>query len=141
MNDLASVAARLGLPVSELVRFDDSPAGLVIVTAAGTSYIDVPADRPDGDGKHGVMYLAAPSPTYRGTFPIYTPPGPGPDGEVERDAGGIATGVDDGLDGLSKDELVDVARDLGLDVSKRWSAVRLVEAIRAARAAAGGDGS
>ncbi len=39
----------------------------------------------------------------------------------------------DALDGLSKDELVRLAADEGIDIDKRWGATRIVDAIRRTR--------
>lgn len=84
MSKLIEAAARLlGCKPDEVARVDDSPAGQVIVTRDGTSYIDVPDDNPDGEGKTGLMLLAAPSekPVKRvdghtswNSFPLYVMP-------------------------------------------------------------------
>lgn len=75
MTDYTEVARALGVKPDEIVDVTDSPAGLLITTAPATTYIEVPADRPDADGKTGLMFLAAPTERYRGTFPVYAQPG------------------------------------------------------------------
>ena len=76
MSDTTGRWARaLGMKPSEVISVEDSPAGTVITTFDGQALIDVPVDRPDADGKSGLMLLAAPTVGYRGTFPIYAQPG------------------------------------------------------------------
>ena len=70
-NDEA--AALLGCPTSEIGGIEDAASGTVIVMVDGSSYIDVPAETPDADGKTGLMYRELPHGTYLGTFPVYAP--------------------------------------------------------------------
>ncbi len=69
-----AAAARLGIPADEVVDFLEDEAGLVITTSDGQSYIVVDEDHPDADGKTGLMFLAAPSETYAGGFPVFAQP-------------------------------------------------------------------
>lgn len=64
----------LGIPTSEIVSVDSSPAGDVIKTTDGQAYLNVPADNPDGDGATGLMFLAAPHEGYNGPMTVYTLP-------------------------------------------------------------------
>lgn len=73
MNKQAA-AARLGIAETELVDVFVEDAGVVYTTTDGQAYIDVPAVRPDADGKTGLMFLAAPTATYAGTFPVFATP-------------------------------------------------------------------
>lgn len=67
--DLESLAQRLGAPEKEILATVETDAGVVAHLFDGSSYIDVPADKPDADGKTGLMYLKAPSaPT---GFPVF----------------------------------------------------------------------
>ncbi len=66
-------ASLLGCPAGEIEEIVEAPEGTVITMPDGSSYVDVPADRPDGDGKTGLMYREAPHIDYQGTFPVYTP--------------------------------------------------------------------
>lgn len=122
--DLSAAAELLGLPVREVLSCDDTPAGLVIVTSDGVSYVLVPEDRPDGAGATGLMYLAAPTDPYNGSFPLYTMPAD--DDEVSRD-GGV----------MSKADLLARAKELGIEASGKWGEKKLVAAIAEAEAAAG----
>lgn len=72
--DLADVARELGMKPSELIDVEDTDAGRIIRCTDGTTLIDVPADAPDADEKTGLMFLAAPTPSYTGDFPIYAQP-------------------------------------------------------------------
>ncbi|MGH2794821.1 MAG: hypothetical protein ACRDKG_11005, partial [Actinomycetota bacterium] len=67
-------AAILSVREDEIANVYHSPAGVVIVTTDGVSYVDVPADAPDADGKTGLMFLAAPKPGNTYVFPIYAQP-------------------------------------------------------------------
>lgn len=79
-----AVAARLlGCKLSEIDRVDSSPAGDVIVTRDGASYVNVPENNPDSEGKTGLMLLAAPSDhpvavvdghSFWNSFPLYRMP-------------------------------------------------------------------
>jgi hypothetical protein len=82
---LLDTARDLGLPAREVVDVDDTPAGRVVTVASGVQYVIVPDDQPDADGKTGVMYLAAPTDRYAGSFPVYAQPGADdtPDGDAE----------------------------------------------------------
>lgn len=79
------VAARLGVPAREIASITDTPAGVVVVGVDGSQLIIVPADRPDAEGKTGVMFFALPHDKYRGTFPVYAQPleDDEPDGDTE----------------------------------------------------------
>lgn len=71
----AEAAQRLSVLETEISDAIDSPAGAVIVTRDGVAYVDVPVDRPDAEGKTGLMFLAAPTANYGGNFPVYAQPG------------------------------------------------------------------
>jgi len=71
--DKAAAAELLGHPAHEVADVTETPAGTVVVMHAGHAYIVVSKDRPDGAGRHGVMYHKAPKPGYSGSFPVYTP--------------------------------------------------------------------
>lgn len=120
----------LGCADSELVEILDSPAGPVFVMADGTHYINVPADRPDFNGKTGLMFASAPVVNNQygwvGDFPVYA----NAPAEITAE---IATRdlTDADLEAKSKEELLDQARDLGIDADGRWGHKRLVEAITA----------
>lgn len=73
MLTIAEAAALLGMKESEVVDVADSPAGDLITTVGGTVLLN--CEVPDADGKTGLMYLAAPTETYGGSFPIYAQPG------------------------------------------------------------------
>lgn len=129
-------AARLGIPVHELVDVLDSPAGTVYVTADGQSYVDVV--EPDGAGATGLMFLAAPTERYADTFPVYTAPEPDEDDgddvstadpvdpEGQRDAGVVDPTT------VELEALQVIARDLGIAFRKNTSVKRLRELIAAA---------
>ena len=127
--DLITAATVLGVPTSEIASVDDSPAGDVVVTTDGVAYLIVPEDRPDGAGRTGLMFLAAPHEGYVGPFPVYTMPADeepvvaDPSDEGEREP------VE-----LSREELVEHARQLGIEVGARWGDKRIAEAIDAALA-------
>lgn len=122
--DHTTAAARLGLPESEIRDVTAHEAGTVIVTTDGIAYLDVPADRPDGAGKTGLMYLAAPHDRYGDAFPVYTAPEL-LDGDLERD-----TPV------VTKADLVARAKELGIDATGKWGEPKLLKAIADAEAAA-----
>lgn len=70
-------AARLlSLQEDEVHDVADSPAGVIVKTGDGVDYVIVEPDNPDAEGRHGVMFLAAPTANYGGTFPVYAQPGP-----------------------------------------------------------------
>jgi hypothetical protein len=72
---LIDAAARLGVPVSEVTKVEDSPAGPIITTFDGVRYVDVPSSTPDAAGRSGLMLLVAPTKTYGGSLPVYAQPG------------------------------------------------------------------
>lgn len=61
----------LGQPANEIASADKTADGFVVVTVRSGTYIDVPADKPDADGKFGLMYLVAPCDPYTGSFPVF----------------------------------------------------------------------
>lgn len=93
--DLAEVARTLGMHYrtadelklepqkrNEVVDAYDAPGGTVVTTFDGQTYIIVPEDKPDAEGKTGVMWLSAPPrivdghvEPYAGTFPVFANPG------------------------------------------------------------------
>jgi hypothetical protein len=103
--DLPEIARLLGMKYAdekqqrggkrnEILEVNDSPAGTVVRTVDGQTYIIVPEDRPDAEGKTGVMWLHAPPRViggqlepYKGTFPVFAQPGVSPSGDVEVEAG------------------------------------------------------
>ena len=126
--DLITAAAVLGVPTSEVARVDDSPAGDVVVTTDGCAYIVVPDDRPDGAGQTGLMFLSAPHEHYAGAFRVYTAPADDVPVEPAADVETRDTGAP------TRDELLEQARELGIEVNARWGDKRLIEAIDTARA-------
>lgn len=92
-------AARLiGMAEREVVDFEDSPAGPVIRTVDGNTYVVVDADDPQYDAKtKGVMFLVPPTERYKGTFPVYANP-PADDQPSARDAAADKVEDDLGVD-------------------------------------------
>jgi hypothetical protein len=132
MLTIDEAAKLMHCPVWEILAVDESPAGDLITTFDGNTMVLVPEDRPDFDGKTGLMFLVAPVPPegrpYVGGFPVYTNP-PADDMPVvapAADAGERDLGVP------TKDELLARARELGIDADGRWGEKRLIEAITAA---------
>lgn len=116
--DHTSAASRLGIPMSEIADVYPHEVGDVIVTADGVSYVDVPADRPDGEGKTGLMYLSAPHDRYSDSFPVYAAPEVLDDSEVSRD-GAV----------MSKADLIARAKELGIEANGKWGEAKLIKAI------------
>lgn len=57
---------------SEIVSVREAPEGLVITIRPSTAYVLVPEDRPDAEGKTGLMLLwPTPSPSTNRAFPVY----------------------------------------------------------------------
>jgi hypothetical protein len=131
MLTITAAAAMLGVPETEVRDVLDSPAGDVIVTTDGVSYVH--ATVPDGAGATGLMFLSAPHDGYTPGFPVYTMPEEPEPGDVSDDD---ATGAERDAGVTAKDQLIDRARDLGITVSSRWGERRLLEEITAAEAAA-----
>lgn len=80
----AEAAKLLSIEESEVHDVADSPAGTVVKTHDGATYIIVPKSSPDAEGKHGVMFLTAPHENYGGTFPVFAGLGVGADEVEER---------------------------------------------------------
>lgn len=128
-------ARTLGVPVTEISDVADSPAGTIIVTVDGASYVDVPADRPDSDGKTGLMFLAAPKENYSGSFPVYAAPVENEDEDpkpAKKAAEAVVASV-----GQSRQLLVDRAKELGLKINGRTKTENIAAMIAAAEAAGG----
>ena len=131
--DITEAAHTLGMAEREIDDVLDSPAGPIVKTTDGQTYVIVPADHPDAEGKTGLMFLAAPHDRYIGTFPVYAQPGSeiiadalGQDAEsIERDLG-----ID--LSIFDKPELLAHARQLGVEVKDSWTSAKIIEAIQAA---------
>lgn len=84
MTPIARAARALSVRPSEIADAEDSPGGLVIRTVDGASYIDVPADTPDGAGRTGLMMLEPRSKPGSYAIPTYTqPPAEADDEEIE----------------------------------------------------------
>jgi len=136
--DRKTAAKLMGAHLDEIVDVEDAPAGTVIKHRDGTTYLHVDPDggMPDGDGKTGLMFLAAPHDNYAGTFPVYTMPAL-PAGETV-DAAEVEVGRDDGtvdpLAGLTQPELVAYAAERGVKVDKKASVDEITAAIRAIEA-------
>lgn len=137
-----SACAHLGIPDHELLEVLPSPAGDLFRISDGTTLIEVPADRPDADGKVGLMFAEPPAHPggYKGDFPIYANT-PTATATTARDLGIVAEVVAAVAEAdpthLDKHELAELARDLGIeDATAKWSKARLLEAIAAARSAA-----
>ena len=109
-------AALLGQPVEEIADVAETEFGTLIKTIDGTVMIDVPADRPDQEGKTGLMLAVAPK-RYSGNFPVYVglpaPDDADADGGVIDDPGVVAVG-----DG-SPPETVQPPAHVGLDADER----------------------
>lgn len=71
-TDTAAAAKLLSVDEDEIKAVSDSPDGQLITTSDGVTYINVDDDKPDPDGKSGLMYYVAPTPTYKGSFPVFT---------------------------------------------------------------------
>lgn len=81
----SDVARLLGMGEHELGDPEDTPGGVVVDSLIDKNrYIIVPEDRPDAEGKTGVMFLAAPAVAlgYNGGFPVFANFG-GDAGEAE----------------------------------------------------------
>lgn len=133
-------ARTLGVPVTEISDVADSPAGTIIVTVDGASYVDVPADRPDSEGKTGLMFLAAPKEKYSGSFPVYAAPVEDDEPQpAKRAAAAVTAAV-----AQSRQQLVDRAKELGLTINGRTKTENIAALIAAAEAnlapAEDGDG-
>ncbi|MEA2703552.1 MAG: hypothetical protein QOD63_1497 [Actinomycetota bacterium] len=72
---ILEAAALLGIPASEVINVEDSPAGTIITTFDGVRYVDVPESTPDAKGRSGLMLLFAPTKTYGGSLAVYAQPG------------------------------------------------------------------
>lgn len=137
-------AARLlGVPTSEIRDVTDSPAGRVIVTSDGVSYLD--CIEPDGAGRTGLMYLAAPTEKYSGAFPVYTAPAPAEDGAAAPDnddatpkVAALAAAIVEAKAPAKKERaaLAKKAAGLGITVTRDMDAAALAAAIADAEAAA-----
>lgn len=93
----AEAAARLGIKEREVASAVHAPEGVLITTVAGVVYVDVPADRPDGDGKTGLMFRRLPNPDGVYSFPCFVPVPPPEVGDPDLDdAVDAAPGVPDG---------------------------------------------
>lgn len=71
---IEDAAKLLSVNPGEIRSVEEAPGGTVIVTTDGVSYIHVPEDQPDEEGKTGLMLLAAPKENYVYAFPIYAQP-------------------------------------------------------------------
>lgn len=58
--------------IHDVLAADDGTT--LVKTTDGATYIIVPEDSPDHEGKFGVMFLVPPNPTYGGDFPVYVDP-------------------------------------------------------------------
>ena len=105
-------AALLGQPVDEIADVEETDLGTLIKTSDGTVMIDVPADRPDQEGKTGLMLAVAPK-RYSGHFPVYVGlPAPETDDEVEYADGGV-------IDDPGTPETVQPPAHVGLNADER----------------------
>ena len=68
---LEKLAQVMGVPTTEIKAVEDTAAGIVARMLDGSSYIKVPKDNPDSEGKTGLMYLRAPTKKCNGTFPVF----------------------------------------------------------------------
>lgn len=108
----ADAAARLGVKESEIASAEHAPEGALITTTAGVRYVDVPEDRPDGEGKTGLMYRTLPDPDRVYSFPCFVPPVEDLEDLVEAEAD--TEGADEDVpDGSIDDVLAWVADDPG----------------------------
>jgi hypothetical protein len=142
MMDTAKAAQLLGAKESEIVSIGDAPAGVVIATADGGAYIVVPDDRPDREGKTGLMLLAAPSDapvlfdeatqrTCWNAFPLYvsdvelTDDGDGPSSELSPPAP-VDGSVD--LESLTLQQLQDLPAAAEFSAAQKKTKKAILEA-------------
>ncbi len=141
MLSIAAAAHIMNCPEHEIIAVADSPAGDMITTFDGNTFVVVPDDAPDFDGKTGLMFLVPPVPPngrpYVGDFPVFTnPPDDAYPSPEEIESEGRELGIESSA---SKDELIDRARELGISVNLRWGERRLIEEIAAAEATLADD--
>lgn len=129
-------ARTLGVPVEEILDVAPSPAGTIIATTDGATYVDVPDDRPDNDGKTGLMFLVPPTETYTGSFPVYAQSVPAEGSKPAVQAAAAVTAVVD----QSRKALVDRAKELGLTITGRTKTENIAALIAAAESAPGTTG-
>ena len=128
-------ARTLGVPVTEISDVASSPAGTVIVTTDGVSYIDVPAGKPDSEGKSGLMYLSAPGETYTGSFPVYALPADDDTAKPATAAAAAVTAATKSAAAAERGPLVARAKELGLKINGRTKTETIAQLIADAEAA------
>lgn len=67
----SDAAALLGVPEHEIAEILDGPAGDLITTTDGQTYVNLPEGQPDASGRTGLMFLQPPHDGYVGPFPVY----------------------------------------------------------------------
>jgi len=65
------VCRLLGAHPREIAGFEETDAGVVVDHADGTQYIIVPADKPDANGRTGVLRYGRWAATYSGHTPLF----------------------------------------------------------------------
>lgn len=74
ITDRESAAKALGMAEREIAGVEQTEHGVVVRQTDGSSYIDIPEDQPDANGRTGLAYFAAPCKGYAGVFPVFAPP-------------------------------------------------------------------
>jgi len=70
-SSIAEVAAAIGMAAHEVVKLEVVDQGGLITTSDGKQMIVVPEDRPDYEGKTGLMWWHPPHAKYSDPFPVY----------------------------------------------------------------------
>ncbi|HEY5024443.1 MAG TPA: hypothetical protein VII76_05655 [Acidimicrobiales bacterium] len=65
------VCQQLGAHPREIVRFEETDAGVVVDHQDGTQYIIVPPDKPDAGGRTGVLRYGRWPATFTGQMGLY----------------------------------------------------------------------
>jgi hypothetical protein len=75
-TSVATAAALLQCPVSEILQVVDVANGYKVQTTDGQWYINITSGA-DSQGKSGLMFFTSPVASYAGNFPVYAPFFPG----------------------------------------------------------------
>lgn len=130
--DRTELARRMGIKADEIEDVSDGPAGLVIATRDGATYIDVPEDNPDAEGKTGLMFLSAPSETFDGSFPVFASEALDAEGPVDGlDPEDVPDGTVDDVLGWVDDSPERAAAALDIEEARSKPRSSLVEALAA----------
>lgn len=66
-------ATAVGMKPREVVAWEQTADGLLVTTHDGVVSIVVPEDRPDGEGKTGLMLFVKPNPEALYSCPVFAP--------------------------------------------------------------------